>query len=164
MDAAIRTQIILASVASTGPVGDDPTDWQVRVAETAARITAMCSESSPVSVAVEGVERSKVFTAVVEAVRKEQSSTRAVVTLKTRPSQFHPDGLEEARSERTDNPVGLAMARRLVSLRGHRVALWVEVESTSSGSSKVRVVRHVEDLGPANAEAPEAPEAAKVAS
>jgi hypothetical protein len=45
------------------------------------------------------------------------------------------------------------MARRLVRLVGHRALLWVEVEPMANGTRKSRVIRHVEDLGPDEAEA-----------
>jgi hypothetical protein len=130
--------VVLAAVIAAG--SDDPE----KVAEHAARIAAMCTPGSPVARAVEGVRRSKVFTAVVARVEREDSSTRALVTLRTKPSRWHEDGVEQARTERTDSG-GLPLARRLLALTGHRVLLWVEVEDT--GTSKVRVIRHVEDLG-----------------
>lgn len=148
MEQSEVNQIILASLAATGPVGDDFAEWNAQVTDMAARITAMCSPNSSVAKAIAGVANSKVFTATVMAITKETSSTRGVVTLKTRPSKFHEDGIEQARTERTDSPEGLIMAKRLRSLVGNRVAIWVEVEETGDGDRKVRVVRHVEDLGP----------------
>jgi hypothetical protein len=74
---------------------------------------------------------------VVQVV-KERSSTRGLVTLRARPSQFHPDGIEHARTERTDGPEGLPMARTLRGLTGHRVALWIEEQTTGNGAWKVR--------------------------
>lgn len=145
MDADTKTQIILAATASAGPVSDP--DWTLHVTEAATRITAMLSDTSDVSQAIAQIEAAKVFPAVVESVKREESSTRALVTLKTRPSEHHPDGLEQARTARTDTRLGLAMAKRLTALRGHRVMLWVEVEPIGNGTRKVRVIRHVEDLG-----------------
>jgi hypothetical protein len=45
------------------------------------------------------VHGSKVFTAVIAVVVREESSTRGLVTLRTRPKQFHPDGIEQARTD-----------------------------------------------------------------
>lgn len=149
MDTTTRQQITLAAIAATGPdTGDDSNglSWPQRVAETATRIVAMLGEQSEVSRAIAQVEAAKTFPATVVSIRKETSSTRGVVTLRTRPSERHPDGLEEARTERTDQPLGRAMAKRLTALRGHRVMVWLEVE-TIGGDRKVRVVRWVEDLG-----------------
>jgi len=147
-----RRQVILAAVSATGPdKGPDERglSWPLLVAENAARITAMLDPRSEVSRAIGQVEMSKVFVATIVDVRREASSTRALVTLHTKISERHPDGLETARTERTDDPLGLAMARRLVSLKGHRVMLWVELEAMSTNTDRrVRVVRHVEDLGP----------------
>ena len=143
-----RTAIITAAVTAAGPVGDDTDDtWTARVGDLAARITVMCQDGSDVAAIVDGIGVAKRFTATVLAVTREQSSTRALVRLRTAPSQFHADGLEDARSERTDRPSGLAMARRLTMLVGHRVLLWVEVAVMNGGAGKVRVIRHVEDLG-----------------
>ena len=149
MDEQTRTQIVLAAITATGAKADDEelADWQARVTDMAARITAMSHERSTLSQTIESVSRSKVFTATVVGIDKEESSTRGIVHLRTKPSQHHPDGVETARTERTDNPVGLAMARRLKSLIGHRVAIWIEVEEINGGTNKVRVVRHVDDLG-----------------
>lgn len=141
-------QIVLAAVSAVGPMGDDQNDWMVSIQDMAARITAMCTPTSSVAKAIQGVANSKVFTGVVLGVSKEESSTRGLVTLQGKPSKFHEDGIETARTERTDTPVGLAMARRLRRLVGHRIVLWVEVEQIRDGTSKTRVIRHVEDLGP----------------
>jgi len=148
---ADRRQVILAAVAATGP--DNGPDerglsWPLRVAENAARITAMLDPRSEVSRAIGCLELAKVFPATVVEVKREASSTRALVTLKTKVSDRHPDGVETARSERTDDPLGLAMARRLTSLKGHRVMLWVELEQMGANADRrVRIIRHVEDLG-----------------
>lgn len=148
MEQSEVNQIVLAAISAAGPVTEgDQSEWTVRVHDMAARIATMCSPSSSVSKVVNGVADSKVFTATVIGITKESSSTRGLVTLKTRPSKFHEDGVEQARTERTDSAVGKAMARRIRALVGHRVVLWVEVETVGDGASKVRVVRWVEDLG-----------------
>jgi len=148
---ADRRQVILAAVSATGP--DNGPDergltWPQRVTETAGRIAAMLDPRSEVSRAIGCLELAKVFPATVVEVKREASSTRALVTLKTKVSDRHPDGVETARSERTDDPLGLAMARRLTSLKGHRVMLWVELEQMGANADRrVRIIRHVEDLG-----------------
>lgn len=149
MDDATRTQIVMTAVTAAGPAGDDALAWQVRVAEQAARIVAMTSPEHAIAKVVAGMSNSKVFTGTVLRVDKEASSTRGLVTLKTRVhAEYAPDGIEKVRTDRTDNPYGMAMARRLRSLTGHRVTVWVEIEKMANGSGKTtRVVRHVEDLG-----------------
>jgi hypothetical protein len=160
----VTTQIVLAAVAAAGP-DDGGGDWDTKVAMNAARITAMTSPQSAVGQSIAQVAGAKVFTGVVESIRKEQSSTRGVIVLQTRESIHHPDGREEVRTERTDKAVGLAMARRVRELRGHRVMVWVEIEEIANGQRKVRVLRHIEDLGAADksASSPE-PEPEPVAS
>jgi hypothetical protein len=147
MDYNQRLQIVTAAVAAVGAVGDDQAAWQGRVDEMIARLTAMCAETSPAARLIEQVERSKTFTATIVGGKLEASSTRVVVKLKTRPSERNPDGVEEARTERTDTPAGRAMSQRLRALKGHRVAVWVEIEQIAGSDKRVRVVRHVEDLG-----------------
>lgn len=92
----------------------------------------------------------KVFSGTVVDVKKEQSSTRGLVTLNTGTDR-EKDGLnageEQVRTERTDNPEGLAMAKKVRELKGRRVLVWVEVEEIKGGSSKVRVLRHIQDIG-----------------
>jgi len=151
MEQSEVNQVVLAAVTAAGPLDpENPEQWTARVHEMAARVTAMCAPTSSVSKIIQGVANSKVFTATVLGITREASSTRGVVTLKTRPSKFHPDGVEQARTERTDSADGLAMARLVRSLVGRRVVLWVEVESIGDGASKVRVIRWIEDLGPAD--------------
>jgi hypothetical protein len=146
MDSTTRTVIILAAVSAVGPRGD-VADWDFEVAKAAVHITAMLGETSTVSRAVAQVEASTPFPATILSVEPEKSSKRALVTLRTRPSEHHPDGIEPARSERYDGPFGKDMARRLRALIGHRVIVWVEREAMSNGTRKVRVIRHVEDQG-----------------
>lgn len=140
-----RRAIVLAAVGAAGP--SSTPDWEVQVAMAAARITAMLSEGSMISRAIEQVDASVSFPATILGVEIEKSSKRAVLTLRTRPSDRNPDGVEKARTERYDHPLGREMARRARSLTGHRVVVSIERESTSDGQRKVRVVRHLEDLG-----------------
>lgn len=169
MNDELRTQIILAAVqaAGTAPpivnkdgekVGEDTAAWSANVSDYAARITAMTAENSQASKTINGVANSRVFTGTILRVEKQESSTRGVVTLDTGyPSKFEhkdfrtkevlPDGHEQIRTDRTDNHAGAKMARRASQLVGHRVAVWVESEPFTGGRRKVRVLRHIEDLG-----------------
>lgn len=157
MDDSLRTQIILAAVNAAGTRDEDeaPAAYEARVSAEARRITVMTGPTSTISRAIESIEKAKVFPAVIDSVKREASSTRGIVTLKAKPSKFHEDGIETVRTERTDNPEGVAMVRALKPLIGHRVLVWVELESVNDGASKVRVLRHVEDLGLARGEAEE---------
>ena len=168
MDSAARTQIILAAVAAAGGVGDDMAEWTGRVEEMAATITTMVSPASRLSHTIDAVENSKVFRGAIVQIRRERSSTRGVLTLFTGTDRANKDaisgdalpaGCEQVRTARTDDPSGLRMARRAQDLIGHDVLVWVEIEEYNNGNGKLRVLRHVEDLGPSTA--PMAVEAAQ---
>jgi hypothetical protein len=149
MEQVDKNQIVIAAVGAAGPVGDDRAAWSDRVVEMAAQITAMSSPNSDVMTTIDSVSNAKVFTATLLEIKKEQSSTRGLLTLKTRVSEHSPDGTEQARTERTDTRQGIAMARRCRALVGHRVAVWVEVQTMKNSTNKVRVIAHIEDLGEA---------------
>jgi hypothetical protein len=145
MDDATRTQVILAAVGSAGPVGDDRAEWNAKVRDQAVSIAVMLGEQSSVSQALlKFTNADKPFPAVIIGGRREASSTRIIVKLRNK------DGAEEEiRTDRTDTPEGLAMSNIVRSLKGHKVLVWKEIETFNSGGKalKVRVLRHVEDLG-----------------
>ena len=135
--------IILAAVAAAG-VKDD--GFEGRVIENAKAFTAMMSEQSRVNKVIDSVKNAKTFTGIVESIVMEQTSKRGVLTLKTKPSEYHPDGLETVRTERSDSDDSvLPMMRRLRDLKGSRVLVWVEVQN--AGTKKVRVLQHFEAIG-----------------
>jgi len=138
--------IVLAAIAAAGPAADDPESWSSRVAELSAMVAAMLTPQSDQMRRAAAVVASKVFTAELRSVRREMSSDRVVIELRTNPTKFHPDGVELARTERLDSG-GRALARRCRELVGHRVKVWVEVQEISGGAKKVRVLQHIEDLG-----------------
>ena len=146
MDQEHVNQIVLAAVGAAGPQNEDRTGWLDRVCDLAAEITVLCSERSRPARRVQSIASSKVFTATIVGGKLEASSTRGVLNLKTKPTDQHPDGLEQVRTERTDTPDGAAMWRKLKTLKGHKALLWVEVQEYNGGQGKVRVVQHVEDL------------------
>lgn len=154
MDAPTRTSIILAAVTAAGPIGSDPSAWHGEVAGLVGSITAMTAEGSELSKIIDGMTgpNSKVFRGHLVNVRRQDSSTRGIATLFTGTERIFegvPAGCEEVRTERTDNPIGLAMAQRLGSLIGHEVVIWVEVQDFKSGqdTKKMRVVHHAQSLG-----------------
>lgn len=147
MEQSEKNQVVIAAIGAAGPVGDDSAEWNGRVLELAGQITAMCSPTSDVQKVIDSVNDSKVFTATLLSIKKEATSTRGLLTLGTRVSEHSPDGTEQARTERTDTPLGMAMARRCRALVGHKVAVWIEVQTMSKSTNKVRVITHIEDLG-----------------
>lgn len=155
MEDTARISIVVAAANMAGPVGNDQYAWNTKVLENATLLMEMAGEGSKVSKLINGMGNSKIFFGTVLSVRREESSTRGVVSLKTRPSKFHPDGIEDARTDRTgskDAPeAGRDLARLLTTLVGHRVQLWVELEkpagTANEGDKGFRVIRHVKDLG-----------------
>lgn len=119
--------------------------WQAELVQNFLRLRLLMEEDSEVGVALESIDKCKVFDGVVESVEVEEKSTRALITLVTGVSKWSPDGREQVRTDRTDKAAGKLMARQLHDLIGHRVRLWVEVVTTTKGSA--RIVRHAKDLG-----------------
>lgn len=145
MDAQIRTQVILAAVGAAGPKGEDAAEWNARVRDNAVGIAVMLGDNSSVSQALDKfLNAGKPFPATILGGSKETSSTRVVVRF------MNKDGeLETIRTDRTDTPEGLAMGNVVRNLVGHKVLVWKELEEMGGGSNgrKVRILRHVEDLG-----------------
>jgi hypothetical protein len=166
MDSITRTNIILAAVSATGSQAEyttpvtgadgtvsavsDPAAWQAKVQENAIEIALMTSDKSDIVKALDEIEKAKVFTGTIVSVKKEQSSTRGVITLFTgteRTRDGIEPGHEQVRTDRTDTLMGLAMARKARDLQGHKVLLHVLVEEYNGGQGKVRVVKSLRDLG-----------------
>jgi hypothetical protein len=140
----IATLVAAAATAEAQNASDRP--LMERIADTAQQLAALASPSSDVGQRVSRLLGAKVFYGTITSVAKEESSTRAVVTMKTRPSKFHPDGIETVRTDRTDNPTGLAFAKKVQGLKGHRCRFYVAMEKASE-DLEVRVLAWVDDLG-----------------
>lgn len=132
--------------------------WDQAVKSNARDIRVMASPRSKISRQLAGLNKAldenssegKVFTGTVVSVIREQSSTRGLVTLFTGTEQANaglPAGQESVRTERTDDPDGKAIARQAQLLIGHRVTVYIELEAIRGGATKVRVLRHLDDLG-----------------
>lgn len=167
MDANIRTQIILAAINATPAYDEGLTNrkgeevanaherWEAEVAHKARSIFGMVGEKSRIGRSLAVMEsagdpqdkNAKVFAGSVLNITREERSTRGLVTFRTAVSKFSPDGIETARTDRTDTAEGLIMANRFRGLLGHRVLVFIEMEAINDGATKVRTIRHVEDLG-----------------
>lgn len=133
-------------------------DYDQRVKALARQIKVALSDRSPIMVQLGALDKAldsendggKVFVGTVISVKKEQSSTRGIVTLYTGTTQVKdgiPAGCEQVRTERTDSADGRAIARGAQELVGHRVTVYVELEAIRGGNTKVRVLRHIESNG-----------------
>ena len=147
IDEGTRTQIIIAAINAAGPVGEDPKEWNSRVTGLAVSITTMVAPTSSISRQIDAIGDAKVYTAVITSLVKEDSSTRGLVTMAVPVSQWAKDGTEKIRTDRTDTEEGRAMVRRIKPLIGHKVAIWKQLETAAGSSTKVGVIRHIEDLG-----------------
>src|SRR5699024_9560054 len=107
---ATTEDIVLAAIGSIEPKSAEESDrdYQMRVSQQAVALSIMTGDNSPVSKAVERIQNCKVFAATVEGLNKEKSSTRGIVKLLTKPSKWNDGGKEKVRTERTDNPEGMA--------------------------------------------------------
>ncbi|MCC3292850.1 hypothetical protein [Arthrobacter sp. zg-Y1110] len=143
-----RNEIILAAVNMTGPVGEDLVDWNTRLRANTKKLTILLGENSNLAKTIEMVQGCKVFSGTVLHVAKEASSKRGFVGLKTTPSKFNEDGVESVRTEITENnPEALEFCRQIRSLEGHRVLVWVEMQTNEDATRKFRILQHIEDLG-----------------
>lgn len=153
------TQIILAAVTASGAANtyETPGAYSAAVEQNAISIAAMLGEGSRIRKAVEAMSQRKPFVGTIVSIKREERSTRGVITLNTGQGNFAfkdaitgqelPAGFEQVRTERTDDPAGLAMAQKAQALVGHRVLVYVETETFANGTKKVKVLRHLEDLG-----------------
>ena len=167
LDQNARAAVLAAAYAAAGPAGTTPAERakhaarvQLRAVEVAVELS---DDKSLFNRALEQVlgPNTRTFTGTVLSVEDHMgqarngggavSTTRRQVTFRTRVhKEYAPDGTEQALTERTDNLVGRAIAKKMESLVGHRVLVWVETEAftTKAGSTrKSRVIRHVVDLG-----------------
>ncbi len=162
-------QIILAAISAAGPVdGFTPTDdcrtWEDRVRGLAFDIFMMAHPSSQLSRQLGDLSRCRPYLAVVESVKKEQTSKRGLVKLRVKPSKFARDGVEIIRTDFMDvygegdagvnKGPGHAMAVRARDLIGHQVTVWAETERNEDGTPRGKVLRHLEDRGPAGESVP----------
>lgn len=146
--------IILAAVNAAGPIpmdeagNPDKAAWDRNVAENAVNISVLTSTHSPIAKRLAMLQTCKKFPATVLGVKKESNTTRGFIVMKTKVTDHSPDGIEIARTERTDASVENALfAKRLQGLKGHRVLVWIDMQTMASNNRKVRVIQHVEDLG-----------------
>ncbi|WIE80839.1 hypothetical protein [Curtobacterium sp. MCSS17_016] len=133
------------------------TAWDQALKGNARDIKIMLTDRSAISKQLTQLDKAigdsndgKVFVGTIVNVTKEATSQRGLVTLHTgtdRESKGLPLGQENVRTDRTDNPDGQSIARLATRLVGHRVTVYIELEPMRNGNQKVRVLRHVEDLG-----------------
>lgn len=163
MDTKTRTDLLIAAMNAVGPVSEPTTNskgteiasaaetWEFNVEQKAMEIMTMSADGSRLSRSLDVVatahdkshQGSKAFSATLKDLSIESSSRRAILTLRGRGA----DEDEQVRTDRTDTARGALMARTAKALVGHRVMVYIEMEETPQGR-KVRILRHLTDLGP----------------
>lgn len=169
MDDNTRTNIILAAVNAVPPVTEplknrdgeiiatEQEVWLAQVADKAKAIAVLTGAKSLVGHQLDVIEAAgdpenesaKIISGSILSITREESSTRGLVSIKTRVHpEYAPDGVEQARTERTDTAAGLMMATRIRNeLIGHRVLLFIEQQPIKNSKKKARIIVHIEDLG-----------------
>jgi hypothetical protein len=144
--------------------GVETTAYDQRLKASAREIKVMLTEESAISLQLIALDKAldknssdgKIFAGTIVAVAKEAKTSRAIVTLYTGTDRETKDavtktvlplGHEQLRTDLTYNADGRAMARSAQLLIGRRVTVYVELEGIRGGTTKVRVLRHIEDGG-----------------
>lgn len=145
-------------------VRDPQTEWDQNVKAIARNIKTMLRPDSEINKQLKALDKcfdpdssdGKSFMGTIMRSKKEPGyngkapSQRALVTLFTdtqREQKGLPMGFENVRTDRTDNPNGLAIAQLAASLVGHKVIVYIEMEPIKGRDQKARVGIHFEDLG-----------------
>lgn len=151
-DIMSKGQIVQTAFLTAGP---DATEAEVAAQVT--RILTGLSEGSPIVYAFtqatkrgENVDGVKTILGTIIHTDVETTSERGLIFLKSENShpQHNPLGKENVRTERIDDEKsgGRELLNQALSLIGHKVAMTVEVQKTST--NKVRVVTRITDRGP----------------
>lgn len=150
--------IAYAAFAATPKIeGENEKGWIARVANTAIIIaTNLDPEHSPVLKAINSVSNlnqkggtTKTFTATIIGYEIEKNSGRMIAHLYTG-TQQKPNGVESAKTDFTTNPAGKEMGRKIINLIGHKVKVFIELESFTDKqgyAKKMRVLKHLTDIG-----------------
>lgn len=133
--------------AGKGASDDDVCDQLIR-------LHLMVGDNSPVMKRMQRVTTAQPFVADLVDVTIEASSTRAVLTLSSTTADSE-DGLEQIRTDRTDQPDGRRTAEQARLMVGRRVLVFKVMEAIDA-QKKVRVCVHLVDIGPARTETPPA--------
>lgn len=135
--------------------------WEELVAKRARDLLHQTSPASRLfkSVAIMGAaeekdnQSAKVIWTTIESIHYDPTSNsqRVKVLFRGRPTKKAADGREHAFTERLDSRYevnGRMVARAARELVGHRVKAYIEMQEMTNGSGqKVRVLRHLVDLG-----------------
>lgn len=163
-----RTDFVIAAAAAAGPATVDGLDeWLEFVAKIVDGLTELAGApelaapvavlpapaptpiTAPVPVTAPAAPKTRDVTGLITAVEYEESSGRVVISFQTgRVTEFSPDGIETARTDRMeDGPVGeaateVANAAHSLMAAGTRAAITIVTEPGADGRS-FRITRNV---------------------
>lgn len=136
----------VCSLVSAAAVLAGPNSSAQRLEDALIRIALHAREGSPTLARLERVLDAHAFVAELLAVDLEETSTRAVLKLRTAPEAPDDDGVEWIRTDRTDTDYGARIASRARDLIHHRVVIHKVLEDIGS-QRQVRVCVWLTDLG-----------------
>ena len=146
-----RTAIIAAAAGSVS-ANLKGKAWEDAVLDRALDITLLTRSGSRISKLVDRLGGAKMFVTTIAGITKETSSNRGLITMQGKPTKFHKDGIETARSDRLDDfdKKKAEMAKELCknirdNLIGHKVIVHIGTETVDG--TDYRVLVHVIDLG-----------------
>lgn len=144
LDSSARVALVAGAATVAGP-GASASVIEGLVVD----LALMADEDSLIMKRLVKITDAPRFVAELVDVKIEQSSTRAILSLKTDDiTEKKPDGIETMRTERTDQPDGMSMYRRALSLKGHRVLVFKFIDTAGNDATKkVRICLHLIDLG-----------------
>lgn len=148
IDTTTKQSIILGAVGMTGPVGESSSEWDARLMGNVKRLTTLLSDGSSAAKTIDMLAEAKKFVGTIAYVGKEKTSKRGFVVIKTGTDRDE-HGLETVRTEIVEgNESVKAFAKDLrENMIGHRVVLYVEMQTGKTADRKFRILQHVEDLG-----------------
>lgn len=142
-------QAMHMAMIAAGPIGNNERDWLRRVETATPACAALLKPGGPADTAAKVLE-STAFSATFVGFEVEESSSRLIVSFKSKTTDAKDadaDGTESLRTEPMWTGAGRAMRRKVEHLQpGDSVVVHKHVE-TVDGSKKVRVVVHLEVLG-----------------
>jgi hypothetical protein len=148
IETTTKQSIILGAVGMTGAMGDSSAEWDARFMSNVKRITTLLSDGSAAAKTIDMLSEAKKFVGTICYVGKEKTSKRGFVVIKTGTDRDE-HGLETVRTEIVEGNESVnAFAKDLrENMIGHRVLLYVEMQTGKTADKKFRILQYVEDLG-----------------
>lgn len=152
------SQVVALAVGAAGEAGSDMAAWRERVLNLVQQIGLMVQPSSAAGqLAALALGAKPIYDVEYLGYDYEESSTRCVMKIKTRPSKWYKDGIEPLRTQRTTSALGRRQKAQLDAIPvGSRVLVFKGDERIDDDGTTVRVLVDIQVLqhGTGHAEAP----------